>query len=208
MSKKHLYRLSLTGAAAAIAIMAGGQPAFAQHQQTTDEAANAASDNQIAGLNDIVVTARKVSENLQTVPVAITAFSGDALKSASISNVFDIQGKVPNLYLQNSAIDAAGLTVAMRGQKQNDFILTVDPSVGVYVDGFYHPRTYGMRSAIIDVERMEVLRGPQGTLYGRNTTGGALSIYSTQPTDELGASISVKGGDHGFFEGTAIANIP
>ncbi|ALR20396.1 TonB-dependent receptor [Sphingobium baderi] len=204
MSKEKSRRLSMASAVAVIFILAGGGSAIAQ-----DQAAAAASpDDQGGALSDIVVTARKVSENLQTVPVAITAFSGEALKNAGINNVFDIQGKVPNLYLQNSAIDAAGLTIAMRGQKQNDFILTVDPSVGLYVDGFYHPRTYGMRSAMVDVERLEVLRGPQGTLYGRNTTGGALSIYSAQPTDELGASIAVKGGDHGSFEGTAIANIP
>lgn len=160
------------------------------------------------GVEVIVVTARKTAENLQTVPVAVTALSGDALTEAGINNVFDIQGKVPNLYLQNSAIDAAGLTVAMRGQKQNDFILTVDPSVGLYVDGFYHPRTYGMRSALVDIERLEVLRGPQGTLYGRNTTGGALSVYSAQPRYTLGGSVSLRAGNYGFVEGTAIANVP
>jgi len=200
-----LYRASLNGIAA-IALISAAAPAFAQDAEPAAQAAVPLSQDN--GLGDIVVTARKVSENLQTVPIAVTAMTGAALVKAGITNVFDIQGKVPNLYLQNSAIDAAGLTIAMRGQKQNDFILTVDPSVGLYVDGFYHPRTYGMRSALVDVERLEVLRGPQGTLYGRNTTGGALSIYSAQPTDQLGASVSVKGGDHGFWEGTAIANIP
>lgn len=201
MTKGYFHHSSLAGIIAGVALSSVAAPAVAQ----TAAPAAAAEDS---GLADIVVTARKVSENLQTVPVAITALSAAAIRNAGITNVFDIQGKVPNLYFQNSAIDAAGLTVAMRGQKQNDFILTVDPSVGLYVDGFYHPRTYGMRSALVDVERLEVLRGPQGTLYGRNTTGGALSIYSAQPTDELGASIQLKGGNYGFFEGTAIANMP
>lgn len=201
MTKGYFHHSSLAGIIAGVALSSAAAPAVAQ----TAAPAAAAEDS---GLADIVVTARKVSENLQTVPVAITALSAAAIRNAGITNVFDIQGKVPNLYFQNSAIDAAGLTVAMRGQKQNDFILTVDPSVGLYVDGFYHPRTYGMRSALVDVERLEVLRGPQGTLYGRNTTGGALSIYSAQPTDELGASIQLKGGNYGFFEGTAIANMP
>jgi iron complex outermembrane receptor protein len=198
MTKDFFRGSSLAGIIAGM-IIAGSAPAVAQ---------TAAAGENDTGLADIIVTARKVSENLQTVPVAVTALSADAIKNAGITNVFDIQGKVPNLYLQNSAIDAAGLTVALRGQKQNDFILTVDPSVGLYVDGFYHPRTYGMRSALVDVERLEVLRGPQGTLYGRNTTGGALSIYSAQPSDEFGASIQLKGGNYGFFEGTAIANVP
>ena len=193
---------------AAVAALASAVPAIAQSDPDSEAETGAQGRPPSHGVEEIVVTARKVAENLQTVPVAVTALSGDALTQAGINNVFDIQGKVPNLYLQNSAIDAAGLTIAMRGQKQNDFILTVDPSVGLYVDGFYHPRTYGMRSALVDIERLEVLRGPQGTLYGRNTTGGALSVYSAQPKDALGGSVSLKAGNYGLMEGTAILNVP
>lgn len=193
---------------AAVAALANAVPAIAQSGPGGEAEPGSQAEAPSQGVEVIVVTARKTSENLQTVPVAVTALSGAALAEAGINNVFDIQGKVPNLYLQNSAIDAAGLTIAMRGQKQNDFILTVDPSVGLYVDGFYHPRTYGMRSALVDIERLEVLRGPQGTLYGRNTTGGALSVYSTEPKDTLGGSVSLRTGNYAMVEGTAILNVP
>src|SRR3546814_12277044 len=116
----------------AAAMLGGALPALGQDQAS--ETASGTSTTGDGGLTDIVVTARKVSESLQTVPVAVTAFSGEALPQAGINNVFDIQGKVPNLYLKNSAIAADGLNVAMREQNENDYILTDDTAIGVYID--------------------------------------------------------------------------
>jgi iron complex outermembrane receptor protein len=159
-------------------------------------------------LQEVIVTARKRGENIQTVPLAVTALSGATLEQNGIRQIYDLQGQVPNLFLQRAVDDPQSLTFEMRGQKQNDVTLGVDPSVGLYIDGLYYPRTHGMRGALVDVDRVEVLRGPQGTLYGRNTTGGALSVYTKNPTDEFGASLDVSGGNYSARSVIGIANVP
>jgi iron complex outermembrane receptor protein len=169
-----------------------------------DSSANAAADPD----GEIVVTARKVAENIQDVPIAITAIGGPALERQSVQSVADIQQQVPNLFLQESASEPQALNLSIRGQRQNDILLTVDPSVGIYVDGLYYPRTLGLRNALVDVQRVEVLRGPQGTLYGRNTTGGAMSIYSNDPTGEAGGSFEASYGNYNAWELVGVANVP
>jgi iron complex outermembrane recepter protein len=159
-------------------------------------------------LDDIVVTARKRQENIEIVPLAITALSGSMLKEQGVTRMVDLQGQVPSLYLQQAIDDPQSLTFAMRGQKQNDVTLAVDPSVGLYIDGLYYPRTHGMRGALVDVDRVEVLRGPQGTLYGRNTTGGAIAFYTKNPTDTYGSSVALSAGNYNAWNLIGIANIP
>ena len=156
----------------------------------------------------ILVTARKVSENLQDVPLAVTAVSGLDMERAAVTEITDVTRTVPNVYFTQSPSNPTSLTLAIRGQQQNDILLTVDPSVGIYIDGLYYPRTHGLRSALVDVARVEVLRGPQGTLYGRNTTGGALSIISNDPTDEFGGSIRAGYGNYNAWEVAGIVNAP
>jgi iron complex outermembrane recepter protein len=157
-------------------------------------------------LDEVVVTARKVEENLQKIPVSVTALSADALAEHSIRNLSEIQSQVPNLLLKESAVEPQALTLAMRGQEQNDIPLTADPSVGIYIDGLYYPRTLGLKGALVDLDRVEILRGPQGTLYGRNTTGGALSLYTANPTFNDGGSIEVGGGNYNAWDFTAVGN--
>jgi iron complex outermembrane receptor protein len=168
------------------------------------KAADAASDQ----MGEILVTARKVSEDVQRVPIALTVLDAKDLSQRSVANIADLQAAVPNLILQTMPNEPQALTLSIRGQKQNDTTLTLDPSVGLYIDGLYYPRTYGLRGALVDLEQVEVLRGPQGTLFGRNTTGGALDIKSKDPTNELGGSIDATGGNFGTSNVIAIANIP
>jgi iron complex outermembrane receptor protein len=159
-------------------------------------------------IEEVLVTARKVSEDIQRVPIAVTVLDTKELAQRSINNIIDLQQAVPNLILQTMPNEPQALTLAIRGQKQNDTTLTLDPSVGLYIDGLYHPRTYGLRGALVDLDQVEVLRGPQGTLFGRNTTGGALDIKSKDPTDQLGGSIDASGGNFGGSNVIAIANVP
>jgi iron complex outermembrane recepter protein len=158
-------------------------------------------------LDEIVVTARKVEENLQKVPIAVTALNAAALQAHSIKALSDVQSQVPNLVLKESGVEPQALTLAMRGQEQNDIPLTADPSVGVYIDGLYYPRTLGLKGALVDLDRVEVLRGPQGTLYGRNTTGGALSLYTANPSFTDSGSFEVGGGNFNAWDFAGIGNL-
>jgi iron complex outermembrane receptor protein len=160
------------------------------------------------GLEEIVVSARKVSENLQRIPVSITALNAAALKEHSVTTLSDVQYLAPNLLLKESSVEPQALTIAMRGQEQNDIPLTVDPSVGVYIDGLYYPRTLGLKGALVDMDRVEVLRGPQGTLYGRNTTGGALSLYTANPTfDGDSGSLEASAGNYNAWNFVGVGNL-
>jgi len=159
-------------------------------------------------VGEIVVTARKIAEDIQTVPVSITALSGVDLERMTVRNVSDIQYQVPNLVLEPSTSDSNSMTIAIRGQKQNDILPTVDPSVGLYIDNIYYPRTTGLTGALIDVDQVEVLRGPQGTLYGRNTTGGALNIFTKNPTDRLEGNVSLTYGDYDTRIYSGMLNLP
>jgi iron complex outermembrane receptor protein len=159
-------------------------------------------------LEEIVVSARKVSENVQRIPVSITALNAAALKEHSVTTLNDVQYLAPNLLLKESAVEPQALTIAMRGQEQNDIPLTVDPSVGVYIDGLYYPRTLGLKGDLVDMDRVEVLRGPQGTLYGRNTTGGALSLYTANPNfDGDSGSLEASAGNYNAWNFIAIGNL-
>jgi iron complex outermembrane receptor protein len=163
---------------------------------------------EIEGLEEIVVSARKVSENVQRIPVSITALNAAALKEHSVNTLSDVQYLAPNLLLKESSVEPQALTIAMRGQEQNDIPLTVDPSVGVYIDGLYYPRTLGLKGALVDMDRVEVLRGPQGTLYGRNTTGGALSLYTANPTfDGDSGSLEASAGNYQAWNFVAVGNL-
>ncbi|HET6536950.1 MAG TPA: TonB-dependent receptor [Sphingopyxis sp.] len=190
----------------AIAGMAIAMPAAAQGGAT---AAEDGASEQFSGIQDIVVTARKRSESVQDVPVAITAVSGDQMVERSVKDITDIAASTPSFYTQVSSGDPSALLISMRGQSSTDALMTLDSPVGVYLDGVYLPRQIGLRSAMVDIERVEVLRGPQGTLFGKNTTGGAVSITSRQPDmREVGGFASMILGEHGRMEATGALNVP
>lgn len=163
-----------------------------------------------AGLGDIVVTARKVAENLQKVPVAVTAFSGQALQQASLRNVSDVAKLTPGLVVNQGASTPSAPVFTIRGQVQTDTLATLDPSVGVYVDGYYWARAYGLSADLVDVDSLQTLKGPQGTLFGRNTTGGAILVQTNDPNFRDGISVLASGtyGRYNQWSGTGVVNLP
>jgi iron complex outermembrane receptor protein len=160
-------------------------------------------------VEEIVVTARKRAESLQEVPVAISAFSGDELRNQSIQEFVDLGAQLPGVYITQAQADPTIAVVAIRGQSQADTLMTTDSSAGVYVDGVNLPRQQGMNANIFDIERVEVLKGPQGTLYGRNTTGGAINIITRKP-DYQGwhGYLEGGGGNESFTQFSGAVNVP
>ena len=145
--------------------------------------ANATADQDVAG-NDIVVTARRTSERLQDVPVAVTAFGGAALATRNVDTLDQIAKYTPNIRFDGAAALSGGnynATVFIRGVGQNDFAIFSDPGVGFYVDDVYYARSIGGVMDAVDIDSVQVLRGPQGTLFGKNTIGGAVLINTAQP---------------------------
>jgi iron complex outermembrane recepter protein len=161
------------------------------------------------GLEEIVVTARKASEPLQTTPVAVTAFSGAALIRNQIVEVADLQQGTPDIAIGGGGTGPSSIVyLAIRGEAQNSPNSASDNAVGIYVDGVYLARPIVGNYGFLDVSQVEVLRGPQGTLFGRNTTGGALNIVTNQPTDTFEGYVQ---GDYGNFNsklGEAVVNLP
>src|SRR6202051_598646 len=146
-----------------------------------------AAENENA-LQEIVVTAQKRAENVQDVPIAITTFSDKDLKSHGIVDVQGLARLTPNVNIDSTSPfsgTATMLSASIRGIGQDDFAFNLDPGVGVYVDGVYYARTVGANQDLIDVDHVEVLKGPQGTLFGRNTIGGAISIATHTPGNEF-----------------------
>lgn len=159
------------------------------------------------GLEDIIVTARRSNESAQRVPIAITTVTAQALKDLSVRDVIEIQKITPGLYIssQNSAGRAK---LSIRGQSEADSRLTTDGSVGVYVDGVNFTRSYGLRASLVDVAQIEVLKGPQGTLFGKNTTGGALNITTQHPTYDFGGYVDALYGSYNNRQILGVLNIP
>ena len=139
-------------------------------------------------IDEIVVTARRTSENLQKTAIAITAVTGEALDVRGYQDVGQIANLTPNVVFDGAAPvsgNTAAPSVFIRGVGQLDFTINADPGVGIYVDGVYMSRSVGGVIDLLDLDRVEVLRGPQGTLFGRNTIGGAIQLVSRKPAREL-----------------------
>jgi iron complex outermembrane recepter protein len=162
----------------ALAISLTTAPAFAQ------AAAEVAQDS--GQVEDIVVTAQRRRERVQSVPIAITAFTAETLAARGVTNALDLTQFVPNLVgLNNTGLGTAN-AYYLRGVGNTESIATFDPPVGTYVDDIYISRQNANNFNLFDVERVEVLRGPQGILFGRNTTGGAITVHMREPGEKLG----------------------
>jgi iron complex outermembrane receptor protein len=164
-------------------------------------------------MEEIVVNARGVEEGLQDAPIAVSAFTGETLDYRGVDSLDQIERFVPSLTLQNNpSFGGASNSAAiyLRGVGQKEFLPTTEPGVGLYVDGVYVARSVGAILDIIDIERLEVLRGPQGTLFGRNTIGGAISIATRKPEPggEFGGSLSAAAGTDSLLHLRGTVHIP
>jgi iron complex outermembrane receptor protein len=145
-------------------------------------------------LEEVIVTARKREENLQQVPTAINVFTADNLKDQQVENIADLQSSTPNVTItETSGLRSGATTIFIRGIGNDP---STDMGVGIYLDDVYLARGVGLNLDVFDVERIEVLKGPQGNLYGRNTTGGAIKYISKEPTDTVQANIEGKIGSY------------
>jgi len=187
-------------------VMALGAPVL--HAQQAADAPDAATPQArtATDLDSVTVTARRRAESIQDVPVAVSAFSEDDLDTLQAADVTGLQGAVPNLNIVQGRGSANSTNVFIRGIGQPDALQTFDPGVGMYVDDVYYSRINGSMFSLFDVAQVEVLRGPQGTLYGKNSTGGAIKVTTKDPFDYQGGSAELTVGEHGRREGRVYAS--
>jgi iron complex outermembrane receptor protein len=194
---KKTISILLAGAAFAVTL-----PAFAQAAATEDDT---------GGIAEILVTAQKRAENVQDVPIAISAFTAEALQERAIGDVSALSGITPNVTLDASTPfsgSSAVLGATIRGIGSADFAFNIDPAVGVYLDGVYLGRSIGANQDLLDVERIEILKGPQGTLFGRNTIGGAISIVTHTPGKEFHVKGDVTLGRYNRIQARGLVDVP
>ncbi|MCZ8115395.1 TonB-dependent receptor [Silanimonas sp.] len=186
-------RLSFAIHAALIAGSLAAPAAFAQDAAASPQA-------EATTLDAVKVTARKREETLQEVPIAVTAFTAEALDRLGTRDIADLDAQVPNLTVYAARGSSSTLTAFIRGVGQADPLWGVDPGVGLYLDDVYIARPQGALLDVFDVERIEVLRGPQGTLYGKNTIGGAIKYISRGLPTEFDGNASVTVGNYGQLD--------
>jgi iron complex outermembrane receptor protein len=160
-----------------------------------------AQESGVASLQEIVVTAQRREESLQDVPVAVSAFSEETMERIQATDGTGLQGIVPNLNIVQGRGSSNATNIYIRGIGQPDALQTFDPAVGFYVDDVYFSRIRGTQLELYDIERIEVLRGPQGTLYGKNTIGGALRVITKRPGSEFEGLAQATVGDYDQVEG-------
>ena len=186
-------------------------PDTAQSDAQASQAGPSQPVTEQGSLQDIVVTARKRSENLQKVPIAITAFTPEALAQKGISDVAQLGKFAPSVEIVGTSPFSGStqvLSAFIRGIGQNDFAFNLDPGVGVYVDGVYYARTVGAVVDLLDLDHVEILKGPQGTLFGRNTIGGAISVVTRDPGNKLAGQGEVTYGRFNRVDVRGAIDIP
>jgi len=165
-----------------------------------------AADN--LAIEEITVTARKKDESIQDVPLAVSAIT-DQLQEETVRRIEDVQAFAPNLFINRTPGIASGAAITIRGVASLESDKSFDPSIGVVMDGMFLGTSSGVLLENFDIERIEVLRGPQGTLFGKNTTGGILNIIRTSVSlDDMSFDLSLTGGEYGRQDIKAVAQIP
>jgi len=159
-------------------------------------------------IENIMVTARRVEEPLQKVPVAITAFTEKDIENQHITNIQQLALATPNLWMERNTSSSSGSRAAIRGIGEDESMFTSDTPVGIYIDDVYIPRQTGAQFDLYEVDRVEVLRGPQGTLYGRNTSAGAIKLVSKQPTKELALNLEAALGNYDRIDARGLVGVP
>jgi iron complex outermembrane recepter protein len=211
MNSRCMIRPGLGWAAAlAVASALCGAALDAQAQQQTTTSGSAASSDEGA-LAEIVVTAERREENVQNVPISVAAFTAETLQNRNLVDIHALGNLTPGVNLDAGAPfsgDRSVLSASIRGIGQDDFAFNLNPGVGVYVDGVFFARTIGANQNLLDVDRVEILKGPQGTLFGANTIGGAISITTHQPGDEERFIAQATGGSYDRRDFGFSADIP
>jgi len=199
MSRAHLFFGTASAAAALLALF----PMSASAQAPAATSAQAS-----AGLEEIVVTAQRREEKLHNVPIAVTALTAAAIQARGISNINDIAGFAPNvIFVQSPSFDNE-TTVAIRGGVTINPAPYWEPAVGMYVDGVYIDKAQGNVFDLVDIDHIEILRGPQGTLYGRNTLSGAVNFVTQKPTGIFGGDVQATFGNYDLKKGRISVNLP
>src|SRR3954464_9490501 len=191
---------------ACLFLLGYGDPAVAQ---TPPASSTAESEGEV--IEAVIVTARRRSENLQDTPVAVTALSADALERQQITGTTDLDKVAPNIQFHSYGTltgNNSAAQVFIRGIGQSDATPAVDPGVGVYIDDVYMGRAVGAAMEFRDIANVQILRGPQGTLFGRNTIGGAVLLTSNQPGDDAGNSVRVGVGEDNLYEAFGAFDLP
>ena len=174
---------------------------------TVEAVSQEAEVNSLA-IEEIIVTARKKEESIQDVPMAVTAIT-EQLRESSVRRIEDIQAFAPNLFINRTPGIGSGAAITIRGVASLESDKSYEPSIGVVMDGMFLGTSSGVLLDNFDIERIEVLRGPQGTLFGKNTTGGILNIIRTPVSlNEMGADLSVTIGDFGRQDIKAVLQLP
>jgi iron complex outermembrane recepter protein len=196
---------------AAVLLATTAFPAFAQSTPDLAPVPDAAAESAPSeGLGEIIVTATKRETNLQKTPISISVMSAETIKDRKVQSLLDLaDGGVPSLRIATFEARQSALTIGIRGIVPLDANQPArEQGVGIYIDGVYLGRQHGLNAALFDVERVEVLKGPQGTLFGRNTEGGALSIVSKAPTGEFGGRVEGGAGNLGAYNGSIHLDLP
>jgi iron complex outermembrane receptor protein len=201
IGRNRLYGLLLTSAASISALMT--LPALAQTASGDQPAAAS------GGLEEIIVTARKRSEDIQKTPVSITALSAADISREQIRDLGDLRGLVPGMEVTpESNYGSAVNSIAIRGITQESFVTNLDPGVGFYMNDLYVARPEGQSLGLFDLSNIQVLKGPQGTLFGKNTIGGAVLVTTQVPTDDFEGYADFKYGSFNYIYSEGAINIP
>ncbi len=188
--------------------LAAGPAALAQDARRTGEDEPAASTDDTLRVGTVYVTARKREETAQSVPVAITTIAPDQLRAEAAITIEDVQGLAPNVVIDPVNAGPGGAAISIRGLSFEDIEKSFEPTVGVVIDGVFLGTNTGQLLNTFDFEQVEVLRGPQGTLFGRNTIGGVINIRRSRPTGTFGVRTQAEIGEYGRRDFGVVANAP
>lgn len=198
---------NLLAATALSTLAAISAPAFAQEAPQSADAQDSAADAG-PGIGEIVVTAQKRSENIQNVPIAISAVGSQFLETRGITSIDSLGSVAPNVKFERAPSNKTISQIAIRGSVTINPAITWEPAVGLYLNGVYIAKAQGSIFDVADLERVEILRGPQGTLYGRNALAGAVNLVPKMPSGELGFKGEVSYGNYDYWKGRAVLDLP
>jgi iron complex outermembrane receptor protein len=199
---------TILNSATAIGLVLVSQSLCSVARAQDKPAAESAAPVSSSALDEVIVTAQRRSENLQKVPLAVTSLSQASLQRAQINSALDIARVVPNMIASNNVGQGSANVYYIRGLGQTQSFPTFEPQVGTYVDDIYIGRQNANNLALFGVEQVQVLRGPQGTLFGRNSTGGAVVVTLQKPNDDKGGDLDVGYGSFNQMSVRGAVNLP